>query len=130
MDDVRLNAFAVKYGGWGIALVLFVAFAYLTAIVTRTIIAKWPRIAYYSQKPSTENECKQIHAGMDLPQVLGVINRKAEPFEEVLKPDRFAFWREGYNSCVVELDPNTQRVARTHLEESPDWSRYFPGEEW
>lgn len=120
MDHASLETIVGKLLRWSIVLAPVVLIAYFTAMVTQIVIARWAINDYYSQKPSTEDECKQIRAGMDLPQVLRVINRKAEPFEEVLKPDRFTFWRERY-SCVVELDPKTQKVVKTHLEDSPEW---------
>lgn len=120
MDTDRLVIAAIKGVAWFVAAVLFVAFSFLTMVLAQIEIAGWAKQAYYSQNPSTEDECKQIQTGMDIPQVLGVINRKAEPLEETLKPDSFTFWRET-RKCVVDLDPNTHRVVRAHLEDTPWW---------
>ncbi len=120
MNSERLVLIWIKGLAWFTVVVLFLAFAFLTMLITQAEIDGWAISDYYAQNPSTWDECKQIRPGMDLHQVLGVINRKAEPSEEILKPDRFTFWRTSV-SCVVELDPNTQKVVKVHTEDAPGW---------
>ncbi|HLY61717.1 MAG TPA: hypothetical protein VKV95_13300 [Terriglobia bacterium] len=120
MDSDRIVIAAIKGIAWFAVVVLFLVFAYFTMVMAQFEFAGWARDAYYAQNPSTEDECKKIRPGMDIPQVLGVINRKAEPFEEKLKPDSFTFWRER-QKCVVDLDAKTSRVVRAHLEDTEWW---------
>lgn len=110
--------FILAVGIWVGMLIFAVWFAIPWAKFVHASIARWPEIVYEWRKPSTLGECSQIRPGMELPQVLGAINSKAEPFEEKLEGNRFTFWRRSH-ACVVDIEPVSGRVVKAHVEKSP-----------
>lgn len=126
---VRMLRFVIKTMGWTLVLVFNAWLALGYAKFFQAVVTRWPEIVYDWRKPSTADECNRIRQGMDLSQILDVINHKAEPLEQNLRGDRFTFWRKRH-SCVAEFDPTTRRVVKAHLEESPIWNWYFQPEPW
>ncbi len=103
---------------WAIALILWVVVGVPLGGLVVGLIRWSPRLIYDLRQTPTVTECNRIKAGDTLAEVIAGVNSAAPPFVQRLGRNQFTFARDDA-ACVVDLDPATLRVARTHSEETP-----------
>lgn len=102
----------------GDALVVLGAFIWtvFATIVVLVMLYQGPRLVYQLRSPSAEKECKQIREGMDLSQVLSIVEKTTDPYDLNYSQNRIFFYREeGGTECSVELDPDSNRVSKVQF---------------
>ena len=89
-----------------LALFLVVAFtAYLLFWLT-------PALVYRVRRPNIRRECAALSIGMSRDEVIARFRRGAPPATENITGSGLSF---GSESCLVDFDPNTQRLTRAHM---------------
>lgn len=94
------------------------------AVVVRTAIWGGPRMLYELRRPSTSSVCAVVHSGMTLIEVEDLVHSRNWPMQESLSANQFSFG--AWDTCKVDLDPQTHKVVRAGMDQSPiqyngDW---------
>jgi hypothetical protein len=93
---------------FGAVLVTFAA-----AAVVRTAIWGGPALLYHLRARPISSECAAIRAGMTFDEMEARVHSRTWPTDEFLSANRFSFGR--WETCEVELDPNTRNVLRAQM---------------
>jgi hypothetical protein len=97
-----------------VAVVVFVFFYVATY--------RLPPVIYSLRSPAPEAECSRITLGMRRDEVLGVIGSSVRPYYlyaegTVLKCEREGCGPVRGKRCVVEFDPDSDRVWKVYMED-------------
>ena len=89
----------------------------LVAVVVRTVIWGGPALLYGVRQPSTSSQCAAVRPGMALNELEDLIHSRTWPMQESLTATQFSFG--AWDTCQVELNPQTHQVVRAQMFQSP-----------
>ncbi len=99
---------------WAVTIPLVI----VLVMLTHGWLGYLPNAIYRLRSPDAASECSRIQPGMDLAEVLRIVNGRVEPQDQTYSGDRAVFYRGDHGSCVVDFDQVTHRVSKAHFQES------------